>query len=75
MLVLGEGPNYRLNDSLIKAEVKYSINFTEYGKQFMLSLNYNGSISFSVANATKISQIKQKDSKLKPNIVSLGNIL
>ena len=58
ILVLGEGPTPRLNDTILTAEAKYHINFTQSGKRFILSLLFNGSnISFFV-NATKICLIK-----------------
>ena len=48
ILILGEGPTQRLNDTTLTIEAKCSINFTKSGKKFVLSLHYNRS------NATKI---------------------
>ena len=35
ILVLGEGPTQRLNDTTLTPEAKYSINFTQSGKRFV----------------------------------------
>ena len=59
---------------MIAAEAKYSINFTESGKRFILSLHYNGSIRFLFVNTTKIYQLKTKDSERKPYPLCLGNM-
>ena len=40
VLVLSEGPMQRLDDTTITTEAKYSINFTESGEIFVLSLHY-----------------------------------
>ena len=41
ILTLGEGPTQRLDNTTLKAEVKYPINFTVLRKRFVLSLHYN----------------------------------
>ena len=63
--VLGEGPTQVLDIAVIPAQGKYSTNFTESEKRFMLSLHYNGSNSFLFVNTTKIYQFKRKDSEIK----------
>ena len=73
-LALGEGLMKGLDDITITAEAKYSINFTETGKIFVLSLQYNGSNSFLFVNAAKIYQFKAKDSEIKTYTLCLGNI-
>ena len=62
ILILGEGPTQRLDDSTLKAEAKYLTNFTQSGKTFVLSLHYNGSNSFLFVNAAKVYQVKAKNS-------------
>ena len=62
ILILGEGPTQRLDDSTLKAEAKYLTNFTQSGKTFVLSLHYNGSNSFLFVNAAKVYQVKAKTS-------------
>ena len=60
ILVLGEGPTQGLGDTTITAEAKYSINFTELEKRFLLSLHYNGSNSFLFLNAKKNISVQSK---------------
>ena len=45
-LIFVERPTSRLDDMTLTTEAKYPINFTQLGKRFVLSLNYNGSNSF-----------------------------
>ena len=54
ILVLGEDPTQGLDDTTIKAEAKYPMNFRDSGKRFVLSLQYNGRKSFLFVNVTKI---------------------
>ena len=63
ILVLGEGPTQVLDDTTLTAEAKYPINFTQSGKRFILSLQYNGSNSFFFVNATKVYHSKQRTLK------------
>ena len=65
ILIRGEGPTQGLADTPLTVEAKYPINFTQLRKRFVLSLHYNGSNSFLFVNATKISQLKAKDSEIK----------
>ena len=53
-LILGEGATQEFDDITLIAEAKYSINFTQSGKRFVLSLHYSGSNSFLFVNATKV---------------------
>ena len=58
ILILGEGPTQGFDDTILIAEIKYPINFTQSGKRFVLSLHYNESKSFLFFNATKLCQFK-----------------
>ena len=49
ILVLGEGPTDELDNAIIMAEAKYSINVTECRKKTFLSLQYNAVNSFLYA--------------------------
>ena len=62
ILIFGEGPTQRLDDTSLTVEAKYPINFTQLRKRFVLSLQYKGSKSFLFDNATKIYQFKAKNS-------------
>ena len=53
------------DNTTLTAETKYSINFTQSNRRFLLSLHCNGSNSFLFVNATKIYQVKAKDSEVK----------
>ena len=65
IFILGEGTTQGLDDTTLTAEAKYPINFTQSGKRFVLSLDYNGSSSFLFVNATKVYQFKAKNSEIK----------
>ena len=58
ILILGEGTTQGLDDTILTAEAKYSINFTQSNRKFYLSLLYTGSNGFLFVNATKIYQLK-----------------
>ena len=68
ILILGEGPTQGLDDTTLTADAKHFINFTQSGKKFVLSLQYNGSNSFLFVNATKIYQLKARDSEIKDTL-------
>ena len=74
ILILGEGPTQGLDDTTLKAEAKYPINFTQSGRRFVLSLHYNGSNSFLFVNATKVYQFKAQKSVIKDYALYLGNV-
>ena len=50
ILILGEGTTQGLNDTKLTAEAKYTIDFTQPNKSFVLSLHYNGTNSFLFVN-------------------------
>ena len=60
IVVLGEGSTKGLEGTIITAEAKYPINFTESKNGFVSSLHYNGSKSFLFVNSVKIYQFKAK---------------
>ena len=74
ILVLGERPTQGLDNATITAETKYPINFTESGKRFVLSLQYNGNNSLLFVNAVEMYHFKEKDSEINPYPLCLGNI-
>ena len=51
ILILGIGPTQGLDDTTLTAEIEYSINFSRPRIKICLSLQYNGSNSFSFVNA------------------------
>ena len=74
LIILCERPTQGSDDTISTAEAKYSINFTQSGKRFLLGLHYNGSNSFLFDNATKVYQFKAKNSEIKDYALCLGNI-
>ena len=74
ILILCIGPTRGLNNTRLSAEAQCSINFSRSNRNFSLSLHYNGSISFSFVNATKICHFEAKDSELKKHPFCLGNV-
>ena len=62
VLILGKGATQALNDTTLTAEAQSSVNFSRSNRKFCLSLHYNWSNSFLFVNATKLYQIKAKDS-------------
>ena len=58
ILIIGERATQILDDTTLTPEEKHPINFTQSGKRFVLSLQYNGSNSFLFVNATRIYEIK-----------------
>ena len=73
ILILGEESTQGLDNTTLKAEAKYPINFTQSGKRIVLRLYYNGSNSFLIVNATKVYQFKEKKSETKDYSLRLGN--
>ena len=80
ILILGEGLTQGLDDTILTAEKKYSINFTKSTTKFCLSLHYNGADSYLFVNGTKIHKFKTKDYKIEnyriiKSALCLGNIV
>ena len=65
ILTLGEGQTRGLDDTTLTAAAKYPINFTQSGKIFVLSLQYNESNSFLLVKATTVYQFKAKNLKIQ----------
>ena len=54
ILILGDGPTRRLDDTTLRPEVIYPINFTQPNKRLELSLCYNGSNNLFINAFKKI---------------------
>ena len=74
ILIFGQEPKIRLDDTPLAAKAKHRVNFTQPRKRFVSSLHYNGSNNLLFLNAAKIYQFKAKDSEIKDHTLSLGNI-
>ena len=75
ILILGKGPRQGLGEHSLTAEKMYSVNFTDNGDKYCLSLHCNGENSYLFVNGTEIIKFKAKDSEIVANPLSLGNIL
>ena len=73
ILILGKGPTQGLEHTL-RAEEKYSVNFTEFNKEFCLSLHYNGANSYLFVNGTEVHKFKARDSEIVATASFLGHI-
>ena len=56
ILILGKGPTQGLEDTTLKVEVQYSINFARANRKFCLSLHYNKTNSFLFVDATMLQK-------------------
>ena len=52
----------------------YSVNFTDNGEKYCLSLHYNGANSYLFVNGTEIIKFKAKYSEIVVTPLCLGNI-
>ena len=52
----------------------HSVNFTDNGDKYCLSLHYNGANSYLFVNGTEIYKFKAKESKIVASPLCLGNI-
>ena len=62
ILVLGKGPTQELGEDSLTSEKMFSVNFTDNGEKYFLSLHHNGVIYLLMA---------QKLLNLKQNILGL----
>ena len=74
ILILGTGPTQGLGEHSLTAEKMYSVNFTDNGDKYCLSLHYNGANSYLFVHGTEIYKFKTKDSEIVATPLCLGNI-
>ena len=74
ILILGKGPTQGLGEHSLTAEKMYSVNFTDNGDKYCLSLYYNGANSYLFVTGTEIIKFKAKDSKIVASPLCLANI-
>ena len=74
ILILGKGPTQGLGEHSLTAEKMYSVNFTDNGEKYCLSLHYNGANSYLFVNGTEIIKFKAKCSEIVVTPLCLGNI-
>ena len=74
ILILGKGPTQELGENSLTAEKIYSVNFTDNGDKYCLSLHYNGVNSYLFVNGKEIIKLKAKDSGILVTLLCLGDI-
>ena len=63
ILIIGEGPAQRLNNSTLTAKTKYPINFAQSRKRCVLSLYYN--------KLTKCVSLNNQNYEIQPTLINL----
>ena len=72
--LMGTGLTQGINDTTIYAEKNFYRNFTDPGKNFLLSLHYNGYDSYLFVNGRQELKFKCKTEQLVKEKLSIGNI-
>ena len=72
--VMGDGVVQGINDTTLYAEKKYSHNFTQPSKKFILSLQYNGDDSYLFVNGKQELKFKCKAESLVKEKLCIGNL-
>ena len=74
ILILEKGPTQELGEKSLTAEKIYSVNFTDNGDKYCLSLHCNGANSYLFVNGKEIIKFKAKDSEILVTLLCLGDI-
>ena len=72
--VMGKDYVQKINDTTIYAEKMYYRNFTYPGKKFVLSLHYNGNVSYLFVNGRQELKFKTKTDQLVKEKLCTGNL-
>ena len=72
--VMGKDYVQKINDTTIYTEKMYYRNFTDPGKKFVLSLHYNGNVSYLFVNGRQELKFKTKTDKLIKEKLCTGNL-
>ena len=72
--VMGKDYIQKINNTTIYAEKIYYRNFTDPGKKFVLSLHYNGNISYLYVNGNQELKVKAKTDQLVKEKLCLRNL-
>ena len=72
--LMGTGLTQGINDTTIYAEKNFYRNFTDFGKNFMLSLHYNGDDSYLFVNGRQELKFKAKTDQLVKEKLCIGNL-
>ena len=72
--LMGTGLTQGINDTTIYAENNFYRNFTDFGKNFVLSLYYNGDNSYLFVNGRQELKFKAKKDQLVKEKLCIGNL-
>ena len=72
--VMGTGLTQGINDTTIYAEKNFYRNFTDPGKNFLLSLHYNGDDSYLFVNGRQELKFKCQTDQLVKEKLCIGNL-
>ena len=72
--LMGDGLTQGINDTTLYAEKNYWRNFTDPGKNFVLTLHYNGNDSYLFVNGRQELKFKCKTDQLIKEEICLGNL-
>ena len=70
----GEGLTQGIHDTTLYVEKNYNRNFTDPGKNFVLSLHYNGDDSYLFVNSGQELKFKAKKDQLVKEKLCIGNL-
>ena len=74
VLIIAKWQTKGSDNTSLTAEAECHVNFRRSERKFCLSFHYNGTNNFLFVNATKMHQLKSKDSEIKRFAFCLGNI-
>ena len=72
--LMGDGLTQGINDTTLYVEKNYWRNFTDPGKKFIISLNYNGDKSYFFVNGRQELKFKAKTDQLVKEKLCIGNL-
>ena len=72
--VMGDGLTQGIHDTTLYVEKNFYRNFTDPGKNFVLSLHYNGNISYLFVNGRQELKFKAKTDQLVKEKLCIGNL-
>ena len=71
---MGDVLTQGINDTTLYVEKNYWINFTDPGKNFIISLHYNGDESYFFVNVRQELKFKAKTDQLVKEKLYIGNL-
>ena len=72
--LMGDGLTQGINDATLYVEKNYWRNFTDPGKKFIITLHYNGDVSYLFVNGRQELKFKCKTDQLVKEKLCIGNL-